>query len=124
MQPGCAERSRSDTPGMVQPDDVNEQTDYARTPCFSRTTSSSPCMVSEAPNFFEAAISLFISSRSWVTDRISVSLAVLWRTGTHVTLTTCVSSMVTLASRPSQLTASEVLSLPPCPSLKEKQPRP
>src|SRR6266851_3338609 len=104
--------------------DVNEQTDYARTPCFSMTTSSSPQMVSEVPNFLEAAISVSISSRSSVADRISVSLALLWRTGTHVTLTTFLSSMVTLASRPSQLTASEVLLLPPCPSLKEKQPRP
>ena len=71
---------------MVQSDDVNEQTAYASTPCVSMTTSSSPRMVSEAPSFFEAAISLSISSRSSVMDRISVSLALLWRTGTHVHL--------------------------------------
>ena len=81
-------------------------------------------MVSAAPSCFDAAISVSIASRSSVVDRISVSLAWLWRTGTHVTLTTVLSSMVTLASRPSQLAASTGLFLPPWPSLQAKQPSP
>src|SRR5262245_58668589 len=69
MPPGVAERSRSGTPDIVPSDDVNETTAYASTPGFSMTTSSAPCMVSEVPNFFDAALSLSISSRSSVADR-------------------------------------------------------